>query len=118
MIMAVATDERTPSGVAPFVLGATVYAGALVTGPLTGGSFNPARSLGPAVAGGGWIAHWLYWVAPTLGMVAGMRSMSPFAGQAPSVSRRPGRRTEWRGRSTDSGPSVGAGPRRGATLGG
>ena len=72
VIMGVATDERVPAGVAPFALGATVFAGALVTGPLTGGSFNPARSLGPALAGGGWAAHWLYWLAPTLGMVAAM----------------------------------------------
>ena len=40
--------------------------------PLTGGAFNPARSLGPALAGGGWTAHWLYWVAPIAGMVAAM----------------------------------------------
>ena len=73
VIMGVATDERTPSGVAPFALGATVFAGALVTGPLTGGSFNPVRTLGPAVAGGVWTAHWLYWLAPTLGMAAAMR---------------------------------------------
>jgi MIP family channel proteins len=72
VIMGVATDERSPAGVAPFALGATVFAGALVTGPLTGGSFNPARSLGPALAGGGWAAHWLYWVAPVAGMVAAM----------------------------------------------
>ena len=43
--MGVATDERAPAGVAPFALGATVFAGALVMGPLTGGSFNPARTL-------------------------------------------------------------------------
>jgi MIP family channel proteins len=73
VIMGVATDERAPAGVAPFALGATVFAGALVAGPLTGGSFNPARSLGPALAGGGWAAHWLYWVAPILGMIAAMR---------------------------------------------
>ena len=72
VIMGVATDERSPAGVAPFALGATVFAGALVTGPLTGGSFNPARSLGPAVAGAGWTAHWLYWAAPIVGMVAAM----------------------------------------------
>jgi MIP family channel proteins len=72
VIMGVATDNRAPAGVAPFALGATVFAGALVTGPLTGGSFNPARSLGPALAGGGWSAHWLYWVAPVAGMVAAM----------------------------------------------
>ena len=74
VIMGVATDERAPAGVAPFALGATVFAGALVTGPLTGGSFNPARSLGPALAGGGWAAHWLYWAAPILGMIAAMRA--------------------------------------------
>ena len=50
-----------------------VFAGALVTGPLTGGSFNPARSLGPALAGGGWVVHWIYWLAPTLGMMVAMR---------------------------------------------
>jgi aquaporin Z len=73
VIMGVATDDRTPPAVAPFAIGATVFAGALVTGPLTGGSFNPARSLGPAVASGIWTAHWLYWLAPILGMVGAMR---------------------------------------------
>lgn len=73
VIMGVATDERTPPAVAPFALGATIFAGALVTGPLTGGSFDPARSLGPAVVGGVWTAHWLYWVAPIAGMMLGMR---------------------------------------------
>ena len=73
VIMGVATDDRTPVAVAPVAIGATVFAGALVTGPLTGGSFNPARSLGPAVAASLWTAHWLYWAAPILGMAAGMR---------------------------------------------
>lgn len=73
VIMGVATDERTPASVAPFAIGATVFAGALVTGPLTGGSFNPARTLGPALVGGVWTAHWLYWLAPIAGMILGMR---------------------------------------------
>jgi aquaporin NIP len=72
VIMSVATDERAPAGIAPIAVGATVFAGALVTGPLTGGSFNPARSLGPALAGGTWTAHWLYWLAPILGMIVAM----------------------------------------------
>ena len=72
VIMGVATDERSPTAVAPFAIGITVFAGALVTGPLTGGSFNPARTFGPAVVGGIWTAHWLYWVAPVFGMIAGM----------------------------------------------
>ncbi|MGE0552230.1 MAG: aquaporin [Gemmatimonadales bacterium] len=57
----------------------------MVAGPLTGGSFNSARSLGPALAGGEWTAHWLYWIAPIGGVTAGMqlygrlarRSVSP-----------------------------------------
>jgi aquaporin Z len=74
VIMGVATDERSPTAVAPFAIGATVFAGALVTGPLTGGSFNPARTLGPAIIGGIWTAHWLYWMAPVFGMVLGMHA--------------------------------------------
>lgn len=89
VIMAVATDERAPATIAPFVLGATVFAGALVTGPLTGGSFNPARTLGPAVVGGIWTAHWLYWLAPILGMIAGMQVYLIVRGaHVPSVAPR------------------------------
>ena len=73
VIISVATDNRTPAAVAPFAIGATVFAGALVTGPLTGGSFNPARSFGPALLSSKWTAHWLYWIAPVLGMVIAMR---------------------------------------------
>lgn len=73
VIMGVATEPKSPPAVAPFAIGATVFAGALVTGPLTGGSFNPARSLGPALAAGVWTAHWLYWLAPIAGMLLAMR---------------------------------------------
>lgn len=69
-IMAVATDERSDGGFAPLAVGAVVGFCAMVGGPLTGASMNPARTLGPAVAGGVWAAHWLYWVAPVSAMVA------------------------------------------------
>jgi MIP family channel proteins len=72
VIMGVATEPNTPPAIAPFAIGVTVFAGALVTGPLTGGSFNPARSLGPALVSGDWRAHWLYWAAPIFGMIAAM----------------------------------------------
>ena len=88
VIMGVATDERSPAGVAPFALGATVFAGALVTGPLTGGSFNPARSLGPALAGGGWTAQWIYWAAPIAGMIVAMNVYEALRGtRVPSVPK-------------------------------
>lgn len=86
VIMGVATDARTPPSVAPFAIGATVFAGALVTGPLTGGSFNPARSLGPAVIGNVWTAHWIYWAAPVLGMLIAMQMYEMLRGTgAPTV---------------------------------
>lgn len=85
VIMGVATDERASPSIAPFAIGATVFAGALVTGPLTGGSFNPARSLGPAVVGGIWTAHWLYWVAPICGMVAAMHLYERLRGASASA---------------------------------
>jgi MIP family channel proteins len=72
-VIGATADSRFPAGITPLVLGATVGAGALVTGPLTGGSFNPARSLGPAIIGGIWTAHWLYWVAPIVGAAIGLR---------------------------------------------
>ncbi|HEY4130552.1 MAG TPA: aquaporin [Gemmatimonadaceae bacterium] len=73
VIMAVITDVGVGPRVAPYAIGATVFLGALVTGPMTGGSFNPARTLGPAVVGHVWSAHWLYWAAPICGMIAAMR---------------------------------------------
>ena len=88
VIMGVATDERSPAAVAPFAIGITVGAGALVTGPLTGGSFNPARTLGPALIGGIWTAHWLYWMAPVVGMIVGMWCYELLRGAgAPSTPR-------------------------------
>jgi MIP family channel proteins len=73
VIMAVATDERVADGFAGLAVGLTVGFCALMGGPLTGASMNPARSLGPAVAGGGWTAHWIYWAAPILAMIAAAR---------------------------------------------
>lgn len=64
VIMAVATDERVADGFAAIAVGVTVGFCALMAGPLTGASMNPARSFGPAVVGNVWRAHWIYWLAP------------------------------------------------------
>ena len=73
VIMAVATDKRVADGFAPIAVGLTVGFCALVGGPLTGASMNPARSLGPALVGDFWRAHWLYWVAPITAMLGAAR---------------------------------------------
>lgn len=69
VIMGTAVDERGPRGIAPIAIGLTVGLCSLMGGPLTGASMNPARSLGPAVAGQQWTAHWIYWLAPITGMI-------------------------------------------------
>ncbi|XP_049838364.1 aquaporin AQPAn.G-like isoform X4 [Schistocerca gregaria] len=51
----------------PLKFGFLVAAVSMVSGPYTGGSMNPARTLGPAVWRGEWTQHWVYWVGPLLG---------------------------------------------------
>ena len=63
-----------------------MYAGALVTGPLTGGSFNPARTFGPALVGGIWSAHWIYWIAPVMGMTVTMHLYQAFRGKNDQIA--------------------------------
>merc|ERR1711998_424815 len=61
--------KGTSDHVAPIPIGFAVVLGILATGRLSGGSMNPARSLGPAVAAGYWHVHYVYWVGPIIGAV-------------------------------------------------
>jgi MIP family channel proteins len=74
VIMAVATDERVADGFAAPAVGLTVGFCALMGGPITGASMNPARSFGPALIGGLWQAHWVYWLSPITAMIAAART--------------------------------------------
>lgn len=51
------------------VVGLFIICLILVGGPISGGSFNPARSLAPAVFSGDMTAIWIYMLAPVLGAV-------------------------------------------------
>lgn len=72
VIVSVATDERVPDATAGLAIGLAVTIGALFAGPLTGGSMNPARTLGPALASGTWTSLWVYLIGPAVGSVAAM----------------------------------------------
>lgn len=72
VIIGVATDKRASAGAAGLAIGLAVGLGALVAGPLTGASMNPARSVGPAVASLSFGDLWLYVAAPVFGAVLGM----------------------------------------------
>jgi MIP family channel proteins len=67
VILGAAVDRRAHQGFAGVAIGLTVVVLAASMGPITGASMNPARTLGPALIGGTWKYHWIYWVAPILG---------------------------------------------------
>ena len=71
VIIAVATDLRANGAVPGLAIGLVVVSNVLIGGAVTGGSMNPARSLGPALfAGGPALSHyWIYVVGPCLGAV-------------------------------------------------
>ncbi|XP_031287066.1 probable aquaporin NIP5-1 [Pistacia vera] len=71
VVTAVATDTRAVGELAGIAVGATVMLNILIAGPSSGGSMNPVRTLGPAVAAGNYHLLWIYLVAPTLGALAG-----------------------------------------------
>lgn len=64
VIAAVALGKSIPPGFGSLAVGIAVALDALVGGPLTGASMNPARSLGPALVAWVWTDHWIYWLAP------------------------------------------------------
>ena len=68
VIFGAAMDPRA-AGVGGLAIGFTVAAGILVGGPLTGGSMNPARTFGPALAANFWDNHLVYWLGPLIGAV-------------------------------------------------
>ncbi|CAD5196493.1 unnamed protein product [Musa acuminata subsp. malaccensis] len=71
VIVAVATDTRAARELAGVAIGATVLLNILVAGPSTGGSMNPVRTLGPAIATGNYEEIWIYMIAPVAGAIAG-----------------------------------------------
>jgi MIP family channel proteins len=75
VIISVATDKRVAGAVPGLAIGLTVVFDVLIGGPVSGGSMNPARSLGPALfAGGAALAnYWIYVVGPILGAAIAAR---------------------------------------------
>ena len=69
VIVSVATDDRAPAGVAPLAVGFALACGVFIAGPITGGSLNPARTLGPMIVAGQFTAVWVYIVGPIIGAV-------------------------------------------------
>ena len=82
VVISVATDERAPAGVAPLAVGFALACGVLIAGPITGGSLNPARTLGPMIVAGQFSAVWVYIVGPVIGGVLAALAYDRFASQS------------------------------------
>ncbi len=65
----VTTNSERFSSYTPYVVGLLYTSFIIVEAPLSGMSMNPARSFAPALHANHWHALWLYFLAPSLGML-------------------------------------------------
>ncbi|OEL26421.1 Aquaporin NIP3-3 [Dichanthelium oligosanthes] len=71
VITAVATDPTSSKELVAISIAAAIMMNALIGGPSTGPSMNPARTIGAALATGKYKDIWVYLLAPPLGAIAG-----------------------------------------------
>jgi MIP family channel proteins len=69
VVLGSAVDKKAASNFAGIAIGATVAFLIMFGGPITGGSLNPARSLGPAIVSGEFSHLIAYLIGPTAGAV-------------------------------------------------
>ncbi|UJR32128.1 hypothetical protein I4U23_019596 [Adineta vaga] len=67
VILLVSINNKSKSNFAPIYNGIALCVCILASNMLTGGSFNPARSLGPAIFANIWSHHYIYWIGPLIG---------------------------------------------------
>lgn len=67
VVFATAMDPKGLTQLAPLAIGFVIVVDHLFGVPVTGAGMNPARSFGPALVGGAWDNHWIYWVGPLIG---------------------------------------------------
>jgi aquaporin Z len=67
-VWATAVDARGAfKSIAGLAIGLTITMDVFVGGQATGAAMNPARALGPELAGGTWTGWWIYWIGPIAG---------------------------------------------------
>ncbi len=69
VIMKVTNNSEKDDSIGAIAIGLTIFIGALVAGPISGGSFNPARSIGPAIVSGNYRGIWIYIIAPIVAAI-------------------------------------------------
>lgn len=107
VVMSTAVYERAPGGAMPAGLAIGLWIGCAVFAsfPISGGSLNPARTLGPDIVSASFPAWWIYVIGPLAGAAAGgwiwqylKQAASPAqpvqvpkTGRAPMTCQSPGR---------------------------
>jgi glycerol uptake facilitator protein len=73
VVMSTAVYQRSPGGAMPAGLAIGLWIGCAVflAFPVSGGSLNPARTLGPDIVSAAFPAAWIYIVGPLAGAAAG-----------------------------------------------
>lgn len=69
VVKGTAVDNRAEGPAAGMAIGLTIVAGHLAMIPISGASFNPARSFGSALIAGNFDSFWIYVLAPVVGAV-------------------------------------------------
>lgn len=68
VILMMAVEKHRATFAAPVAIGLALFLSEMVGVYFTGGSLNPARSLGPAIVNHHFPRyHWIYWLGPALG---------------------------------------------------
>lgn len=66
-------DKKSQTSVGPLAYGFALLVSIIAGFHVSGGSFNPARSFGPAVPSGYWDQQYIYWAGPYIGaLVSGV----------------------------------------------
>ena len=92
VILAAVFSKKSFKEWAPLAIGTTLGFIVMVGGPLTGGSFNPARWFGPALVSNTWGDVWPYLVGPIVGALlaaAVFRFVLEPGGKPPTESPEP-----------------------------
>ena len=80
VVYGTAIDNRAPK-LGGLFIGLTITLDIFAGGSISGASMNPARTFGPALAGGYWENHIVYWIGPVIGGVLAGLVYSKFLGK-------------------------------------
>lgn len=87
-VFSTAIDNRASKAFAGLAIGIAIFFGVLIGGTVTGGSMNPARTFGPALASGYFVNHFVYWAGPILGGIAGSLFYERLLAEGPAPAAR------------------------------